>query len=110
MICAAGAVMSVVLAVDRQTVMLRAFWILVASAALVSIGAWLLLVREVRTQRRGKAAAAGIDDDEGDHAAVADESDAAPGEGDGRAPASAGNGDDLPATRAAEVGDRGDHP
>jgi len=48
----AGLLHSIVLAADRQTIMLRAFWTLVVAAALVSIGAWILLVREVRTQRR----------------------------------------------------------
>ena len=52
MTAVAGLLHSIVLAADRQTIMLRAFWTLVVAAALVSIGAWILLVREVRTQRR----------------------------------------------------------
>jgi uncharacterized membrane protein YedE/YeeE len=59
MIGIAGSALSVVVAVDRQTVMLRGFWTLVVAAGLVSIGAWILLVREVRSQRRRRGDAKG---------------------------------------------------
>jgi hypothetical protein len=39
------------LAADRQSIIIAAFWMLVAAGAIVSIGAWILLRREVRGQR-----------------------------------------------------------
>jgi len=109
MTAAADAVVSVVLAVDRQTVMLRAFWTLVVAAGLVSIGAWILLVREVRSQRRGRAATSedaptgeGVDDPAG----AGDDHAVSPGEDGGNAPAVRA---DAPVD-TAEVGDRGDRP
>ena len=55
MTAVAGFLYPALLAADRQTIMLRSFWTLVVAAALVSIGAWILLAREVRAQRRGRA-------------------------------------------------------
>jgi len=43
------------LAADRQTVMLSAFWTMAAAALFVSVGAWILLARELRVQRRRRA-------------------------------------------------------
>jgi len=46
------AVVAAHLAADRETVIIRAFWTLVGAGAFVSLGAWLLLRREIRQQRR----------------------------------------------------------
>ena len=39
------------LAADRQTVIISAFWTLVGAGVVVSAGAWILLRRESRAQR-----------------------------------------------------------
>jgi hypothetical protein len=39
------------LAADRQSVIILAFWTLVGAGIVVSIGAWVLLRRESRAQR-----------------------------------------------------------
>jgi len=46
------AALAALLAADRETVIIRAFWTLVGAGAFVSLGAWLLLRREIRQQRR----------------------------------------------------------
>jgi hypothetical protein len=46
------AAVAALLAADRETVIIRAFWTLVGTGAFVSLGAWLLLRREIRQQRR----------------------------------------------------------
>jgi hypothetical protein len=39
------------LAADRQSVIILAFWTLVGAGLVVSVGAWVLLRRESRAQR-----------------------------------------------------------
>jgi hypothetical protein len=39
------------LAADRQSVIILAFWTLVAAGVVVSVGAWILLRRESRRRR-----------------------------------------------------------
>ncbi len=39
------------LAADRQSVIILAFWTLVGAGIVVSVGAWVLLRRESRAQR-----------------------------------------------------------
>jgi hypothetical protein len=46
------AALAALLAADREAVIIRAFWTLVGAGAFVSLGAWLLLRREIRQQRR----------------------------------------------------------
>jgi len=100
-IAAAGLLHSVLLAADRQTIMLRAFWTLVVAAGLVSIGAWILLAREVRVQRRRRnpivTGAEGGDGTEAPTSAVPDD--------DGARPAA--HPVEVPAD-TADVGDAGD--
>jgi hypothetical protein len=118
MISVAGSALSAVLATDRQTVMLQGFWTLVAAAVIVSIGAWILLVREIRVQRRGRDDAQGEDatgDEVGAEGQVGAEDQVATQEsvgttvrdGDGEAPAT--HAVEVPAD-TADVGDPGDHP
>ena len=47
-----AAALTALLAADREAVIIRAFWTLVGAGAFVSLGAWLLLRREIRQQRR----------------------------------------------------------
>jgi len=96
--------LSTVLATDRQTVMLQGFWTLVAAAAIVSIGAWILLVREIRVQRRRRGVTG---DDRVAEDGVADETGTTVHEGDGEGPAA--HAVEVPAD-TADVGDPGDHP
>ena len=51
------------LAADRQSVIITAFWMLVGAGVVGSIGAWILLRREVRSQR---ATATDTGDGDGD--------------------------------------------
>jgi hypothetical protein len=44
--------LAALLAADREAVIIRAFWTLVGAGAFVSLGAWVLLRREIRRQRR----------------------------------------------------------
>ena len=43
--------MIALLAADRQSVIILAFWTLVGAGIVVSVGAWILLRRESRAQR-----------------------------------------------------------
>jgi cytochrome oxidase assembly protein ShyY1 len=42
------------IAADRQSVIILAFWTLVGAGVVVSLGAWILLRRESRRQRPGQ--------------------------------------------------------
>jgi len=95
----AGTLLAALLAADRQTVMLRAFWTLVVAAGVVSIGAWILLAREIRVQRRRRGDSADGDSADGD-SADGDSADGDTAEGD--IPARDGDGGG-PAAHAVEV-------
>ena len=94
----AGTLLAALLAADRQTVMLRAFWTLVVAAGVVSIGAWILLAREIRVQRRRRGDSADGDSADGDTA----EGDIPARDGDGGGPAA--HAVEVPAD-TADVGD-----
>lgn len=47
-----AAAVASLLGADREAVIIRAFWTLVGAGAFVSLGAWVLLRREIRRQRR----------------------------------------------------------
>ncbi|HXY72967.1 MAG TPA: hypothetical protein VEM41_10515 [Actinomycetota bacterium] len=105
---AAASVLSVALAADRQTIMLRAFWMLVVAAGLVSIGAWILLAREIRVQRRRRGDVEGnaVEVDGDGSGGGEDALEAAEADEDGKA---TGHSVEVPAD-TADVGDPGDHP
>jgi hypothetical protein len=60
------------IALIREQVIVAAFWTLVGAAAFVSLGAWILLRREIRRDRALRAADAGDEPIAGDEPVAAE--------------------------------------